>query len=384
MDMGTPSSSSKRARRTTELSDDDIPLSARRKVSRISYNESDNEDDENNNNGELARGSDALLDEVEAKDDPDIIRCICGDNGPDKKRAFIGCDGCGIWQHMDCIGLSGYEEEAPDKYLCERCGPYGKMGAGFGGSPQSALPIRSIRQNGTPSKQGPARKQTLSELTKSYYKGALSVKKSRKRVSFSSDVKPASSSSGEGDAYNPSNDAISDDEEEDYAGALSEEDSEDIRLPPSHRSRRSEDEDEDISLPTASTNKKSTPKKSTHPPDTSEISQDIIKKWMEGEYAAEFASELNGANGDSDAGSDVSEIEIPDMSEGDDLLVKLMEQEQLIFALKAKLERRGERIRALKGRVRELEEGGGEDEMLMRRIGRSKRRRVGVGGVWIV
>ena len=357
MDMDTPSGGSKRTRRTTELSDDGIPLSARRKVSRISYNESN--DDEEDHNGELTRGSDALLDEVEAKDDPDIIRCVCGDNGPDKKRAFIGCDGCGIWQHMDCVGLSGYEEEAPDKYLCERCGPYGKMGAGFGGSPQSALPIRSIRQNGTPSKQGPARKQTLSELTQSYYKGALSVKKSRKRVSFSSDVKPASSSSGEGDAYNPSNEAISDDEEEDYAGDLSEEDSEDIRLPQSHRSHRSEDEDEDISLAIANSTENSTPKKSTHPPGTSEISQDIIKKWMEGEYAAEFASELNGANGDSDAGSDVSEIEIPDMSEGDDLLVKLMEQEQVIFCAEGEVGEAGGEDSGAEGAGEGVGGGGG-------------------------
>jgi hypothetical protein len=369
MDVDTPSGGSKRARRTTELSDDDIPLSARRKASRLSYNESDDEDE--TDNGDVSRGSGALLDGVEAEQDPDTIRCICGDNDPDEERAFISCDGCEVWQHMSCVGLSGYENEAPDKYLCEQCGPYGEIGAGFGGSQQSALPIRSKQQRGTRSKGAPSGKKTLSELTKSYSNGVLSVKKSKKRVSFSSDVKPASSSSGDQDGYNPSDEAISDDDEADYAGDLSEEDSEDIFLPQSHASRRSEDDDEDIfisqshpSNPSANATKKPTAAKSPNPPGTSAITEEIVKKWMEGGYAAEFAA----TEADSDAGSDVSEIEIPDMSEGLDLFAKLVEQEQLIFTLKARLERRGERIKTLKGRVRELEGLRGEGNMLMRRV----------------
>jgi hypothetical protein len=46
----------------------------------------------------------------------------------------------------------------------------------------------------------------------------------------------------------------------------------------------------------------------------------------------------------------------------------LVELEQLIFTLKARLERRGERIKTLKGRVRELEGLRGEGNMLMRRV----------------
>ena len=354
MDTDSPSSSAKRARRTTELSDDDIPLLARRKASRLSYKESDDEDE--TNNGDISRGSDALLDEVRAEEDPDTIRCICGDNDPEDERAFISCDGCQVWQHMSCVGLPGTEKDAPDRYLCEQCGPYGKIGAGFGGSQQPSLPIRNKRnrpQSGTPSKAPPSSKKTLSELTKSYYNGVPSAKKSKKRVSFSSDVKPASSSS-EQDGYNPSEEAISEnDDEEDYAADLSEEDSEDLFLPQSHRSRRSEEDDEDISLPqphpSANTTKKPTAAKTPKPPN---ISDDIVKKWMEGGCATEFAT----SEADSDAGSDESEIEIPDMSEGKDLFAKLVELEKLIFTLKARLEKRGKRIKTLKGRVKELEE----------------------------
>ena len=323
-------------------------------MSRPSYHDSD-DDAEENNNDNLARGSDALLDEVRAKEDPDIIRCICGDNDPEDERAFISCDGCQVWQHMSCVGLPGTEEDAPDRYLCEQCGPYGKMGAGFGGSQPSALPIcdkHNKPQRGTPSKGAPSGKKTLSELTKSYHSGAQSAKKSKKRVSFSSDVKPASSSS-EQDGYNPSEEAISEnDDEEDYAANLSEEDSEDLFLPQSQPCR-SEEDDEDISLPpphpSANTTKKPTPAKTPKPPG---ISDDIVKKWMEGGCATEFAT----SEADSDAGSDASEIEIPDMSEGTDLFAKLVELEKLIFSLKARLEKRGMRIKTLKGRVKELEE----------------------------
>lgn len=56
-------------------------------------------------------------------EDEDEIRCICGNNNPKDKRAFIGCDHCGVWQHNVCMGMPDDEDEVPDSYLCEQCGP---------------------------------------------------------------------------------------------------------------------------------------------------------------------------------------------------------------------------------------------------------------------
>ena len=56
-------------------------------------------------------------------DEDEEIRCICGNNNPKDKRAFIGCDECSVWQHNVCMGMPEDEEDVPDSYLCERCGP---------------------------------------------------------------------------------------------------------------------------------------------------------------------------------------------------------------------------------------------------------------------
>jgi len=57
------------------------------------------------------------------EDEEEIIRCVCGavttedDNG----EAWIACDNCGVWQHNVCVGVSPFEDETPEKYLCEQC-----------------------------------------------------------------------------------------------------------------------------------------------------------------------------------------------------------------------------------------------------------------------
>ena len=51
------------------------------------------------------------------------IRCICGDENPKDKRAFIGCDLCGVWQHNVCMGIPDDEDEIPNSYNCEECEP---------------------------------------------------------------------------------------------------------------------------------------------------------------------------------------------------------------------------------------------------------------------
>ncbi|KAK5724254.1 lysyl-tRNA synthetase [Elasticomyces elasticus] len=53
----------------------------------------------------------------------EAVRCICGQNPPDDKRAFIGCEACEVWQHNVCMGMPEEEEELPEHYLCEECDP---------------------------------------------------------------------------------------------------------------------------------------------------------------------------------------------------------------------------------------------------------------------
>jgi hypothetical protein len=60
-----------------------------------------------------------------AEEEVEIIRCVCGATEQQENdiEAWIACDRCEAWQHNVCVGLSSYEEDTPDKYLCEQCGP---------------------------------------------------------------------------------------------------------------------------------------------------------------------------------------------------------------------------------------------------------------------
>ncbi|KAF4633143.1 hypothetical protein G7Y89_g4980 [Cudoniella acicularis] len=64
---------------------------------------------------------------VEKNEDEEVevIRCVCGavETGDDEGEPWIACDTCGVWQHNVCVGISRFEEDAPDKYRCEQCDP---------------------------------------------------------------------------------------------------------------------------------------------------------------------------------------------------------------------------------------------------------------------
>lgn len=56
-------------------------------------------------------------------DDDEAIRCICGNDDPNDKRAFISCDACSVWQHNICMGMHDDEDEVGEHYFCEQCRP---------------------------------------------------------------------------------------------------------------------------------------------------------------------------------------------------------------------------------------------------------------------
>ncbi|KAI7157936.1 hypothetical protein KC349_g5204 [Hortaea werneckii] len=56
-------------------------------------------------------------------EEEEAIRCICGDDNPKDKRAFIGCDACTVWQHNVCMGMPEDDDDVPDHYFCEECRP---------------------------------------------------------------------------------------------------------------------------------------------------------------------------------------------------------------------------------------------------------------------
>ncbi|KAI9640585.1 Transcription factor bye1 [Ciborinia camelliae] len=66
-------------------------------------------------------GKKAAVQEEEAE----VIRCVCGvtSTTDDDEAAWIACDNCAVWQHNVCVGVSRFEEDTPDKYLCEQCAP---------------------------------------------------------------------------------------------------------------------------------------------------------------------------------------------------------------------------------------------------------------------
>ncbi|KAM3415463.1 putative histone deacetylase complex subunit cti6 [Cercospora zeina] len=62
-------------------------------------------------------------DDEEEEEEEEVIRCICGNDNPKDKRAFIGCDACTVWQHNVCMGVHDDEDDVPEHYFCEECRP---------------------------------------------------------------------------------------------------------------------------------------------------------------------------------------------------------------------------------------------------------------------
>lgn len=63
--------------------------------------------------------------EPEANEDEadEVIRCVCGNDNPQDKRAFVSCDACEVWQHNVCMGVIDDAEELGEHYFCEQCRP---------------------------------------------------------------------------------------------------------------------------------------------------------------------------------------------------------------------------------------------------------------------
>lgn len=61
--------------------------------------------------------------EEEEGDEEDVIRCVCGDDNENDKRAFVSCDACSVWQHNICMGVPEDEDEVGEHYFCEECRP---------------------------------------------------------------------------------------------------------------------------------------------------------------------------------------------------------------------------------------------------------------------
>jgi hypothetical protein len=60
-----------------------------------------------------------------AQEEEEVIRCVCGvrTTDEDSGEAWIACDNCGVWQHNVCVGVSTYDEDLPENYMCEECDP---------------------------------------------------------------------------------------------------------------------------------------------------------------------------------------------------------------------------------------------------------------------
>ncbi|RDW85401.1 hypothetical protein BP5796_03726 [Coleophoma crateriformis] len=63
--------------------------------------------------------------EEEATPEAEIIRCVCGarETHEEDDEPWIACDNCQAWQHNVCMGISTFDEDVPDSYLCEMCSP---------------------------------------------------------------------------------------------------------------------------------------------------------------------------------------------------------------------------------------------------------------------
>jgi hypothetical protein len=340
------------------------------------------DDTESEGSDRINVGSSSLLENVdsEVSNDNDQIRCKCKHNVDDQDRAYVCCDGCGFWSHMECYGVDQEEDEEDVRgkdFLCQYCKDRSEGGDVVELSDNVRLPIRKTTNNpGSADSHKGGRK---SFDVRSYYPsgGDLSVKKP-KRVSFDVFAKPPSpEGDGDEDGYRPPSDEAGsefdeeaddrnefhDDEEEEEEGEEEDENSLFVKQP-----RRQRLLYQKSSIPIEATTpweiglQSPTPTgtawncgaedfelaKTPRAPGVTDLGEDAVRRWIGGGYDAELDTSRR------DHGSDTESIEVPDMSEGENLLQKLAAQDRLIFTLKKKLEQRGGRIGKLKQEVQVL------------------------------
>lgn len=323
------------------------PINPRRRaVTPINYGEQSDDSEDN-----IHVGSSTLLDKVDAGSEPSDdeseadIRCVCQGTSVTEKetgRAFIQCDNCGVWQHMKCVGLPDDQYAAPETWYCKLCRPDNAAAPAMSPSSGGGMPVRSALASPNPTNGRVGSRKSFDPL--SYYNRPrdLSVKDSSRRVSFSSEAKAPSDEDDEDGYHPPSEDSDGEEDGDDYVRELNDEEStlfvqqhESMSPTPSAHSENGE-QFELAKIP--------------RKPDVTDLGQSIVRTWISGSYAEEIDASFANAG----ASSDTSSVDIPDMSEGVDLLEKLAEQDRVIFGLKKKLERRGGRIARLKREVEGL------------------------------
>lgn len=82
----------------------------------------------------------------------ETIRCPCGSKkdlpqSDPRKRSWIECETCKVWQHSICVGLEEKEEPGmPKKYYCEECKPELHRRFHFSSGPDDRYDIAKERQ----------------------------------------------------------------------------------------------------------------------------------------------------------------------------------------------------------------------------------------------
>lgn len=67
-------------------------------------------------------GASNFISAAERVEDTETLRCICGYTFEEGES--IWCEGCGHWQHKDCLGLDRVPNKAlPEKWYCWICKP---------------------------------------------------------------------------------------------------------------------------------------------------------------------------------------------------------------------------------------------------------------------
>lgn len=66
------------------------------------------------------KGTKKKTKEDEEEDKEEVIRCVCG---TEADLAYVCCDRCDAWQHIECMGLDPDLDWESKKYFCEQCKP---------------------------------------------------------------------------------------------------------------------------------------------------------------------------------------------------------------------------------------------------------------------